>query len=107
MRIEIAGLKYPLKRFIAVFPDGKRVPFGQRGAHTYLDGASEEKRKAYIARHRVNEDWSDPKKAGTLARFILWQERSLSKALLSIKNGFIYEQASRKYLCKPSKEVFW
>jgi len=88
MRIEIAGARHPLKRLIAVFPDGKRVPFGQRGAHTYLDGASEEKRRAYIARHRVNEDWSDPKKAGTLSRFILWEHRSLSKALFEYKRRF-------------------
>ena len=88
MRIEIAGLKYPLKRLVAVFPDGKRVPFGQRGAHTYLDGASEEKRRNYIARHRVNEDWTDPKRAGTLSRYILWQERSLSRALFEYKKRF-------------------
>lgn len=76
------------KRYVAVFKDGTRVHFGQRGAHTYLDGASDEKRRAYIARHKVNEDWTDPKKAGTLARYILWEHRSLSRALTAFKERF-------------------
>jgi hypothetical protein len=42
------------KRFRAVLSDGKYVDFGQRGATTYIDGATDEQRKAYHSRHFGN-----------------------------------------------------
>jgi len=50
----------------------KTVHFGQKGSSTYLDHKDKDKREAYIARHKVNEDWNDPTTAGALSRFILW-----------------------------------
>jgi hypothetical protein len=48
------------KRFKAFFDDGKEINFGQEfsdGTHpqTYIDGASKEKRDAYIKRHISNK----------------------------------------------------
>jgi hypothetical protein len=73
-----------LKRLKAVykFKDGKTktITFGMKGsAGTFADGSSEQKKDAYIARHRVNEDWSDKFSAGFLSRFVLWSERSNEK----------------------------
>ena len=79
----------PEKRFVAIFTNGKRVKFGQPGANTYLDGASEQTRKNYIARHRVNENWSDPYSPGALARYILWEHRSLSVAVRDYNRRFL------------------
>jgi hypothetical protein len=55
----------------------KTVNFGFSGANTYFDGATEEKRKAYIARHSKSpgQDWSDPLTAGYWSRFFLWEVR--------------------------------
>ena len=39
------------KRYYVIF-DGKRINFGQPGAETYADGASEMKRSSYRARHK-------------------------------------------------------
>ena len=39
------------KRFYVVY-NGKRINFGQPGAFTYSDGASDEKRKSYRSRHK-------------------------------------------------------
>jgi hypothetical protein len=68
---------------MATFASGtpKVVHFGQKPVGlTYVDGATEAVKKAYIARHRVNEDWGDIRTAGALSRFILWgPTRSISQ----------------------------
>jgi len=62
------------KRFTAVFADGKTVHFGQDNPKygTFIDHGDTAQRAAYIARHRVREDWTNSRTAGTLSRFILW-----------------------------------
>lgn len=77
------------KRFVATFHDNRqRVRFGQPGATTYIDGASEAKKAAYLARHgAVNSDgiarenWtlSGSRTPGYLSRWLLWgPSRSLA-----------------------------
>lgn len=80
-RIDIIENNSPTKRLTALitYKDGKRktVNFGMKGsAGTFADGATEEKRKAYIARHRVREDWTDPTTAGFMSRWVLWEART-------------------------------
>lgn len=78
------------KRLTAVFSDGTKTHFGAHGGSTYLDHRSTAKRAAYLARHGAGgEDWTDPKRAGTLARFILWGEHtSLTDAVTAYKKRF-------------------
>jgi hypothetical protein len=64
------------KRYVARFEDGTKTHFGQSGGSTYIDHGDKAKRTAYIARHRVNEDWTKPKTAGALSRFILWGDHT-------------------------------
>jgi len=59
---------------MAIFANGKTVHFGSAGSKTYLDHHDKKKRDAYLARHRVNETWSDPYSAGALSKFITWGE---------------------------------
>ena len=78
----------PGKRAKAVFTfdDGKGLTryFGAAGSNgTYYDGAPRSKRDAYLARHRVNEDWSDVTSPGFLSRYVLWE--SADKVLDIIK----------------------
>ena len=40
----------PSKKLMFV-RDGKKIHFGAKGSHTYLEGATEQKRRAYRARH--------------------------------------------------------
>jgi hypothetical protein len=70
--MQIADSNRKGKRFVAIFKDGTKTHFGQAGGSTYVDHADKAKRAAYLARHGVNEDWTDPKKASTLSRFITW-----------------------------------
>lgn len=71
----------------AVFEkDGKELitRFGAVGYKDYTMYSADErdaKKKAYIARHAMNEDWTDPTKAGTLSRYILWNKPTISSSV--------------------------
>lgn len=60
------------KRFMATYANGKVVHFGLKGANTYIDSGDKERRAAYLARHKVRENWNDPFSAGALSRYLLW-----------------------------------
>ena len=66
----------------------KVVHFGQKGGSTYIDHGNDEKKDNYIARHKVNENWRDPTTAGALARFILWNKKTLSASIADFKKRF-------------------
>ena len=79
------------KRLMALFEDDNRkktVHFGLRGGSTFIDHKDEDKKKAYIARHQVNEDWSQPDKAGTLSRYILWNKPTLEDSIRDYTKRF-------------------
>ena len=50
----------------------KTVHFGSKGSSTYLDNKNEKTKDAYIARHKVRENFNDPMSAGSLSRWLLW-----------------------------------
>lgn len=60
------------KRLMATFQNGQVVHFGSKGSKTYIDHGDKVKRTNYLARHKVNEDWSDPYSPGALSRYLLW-----------------------------------
>jgi hypothetical protein len=80
------------KRLTAKFKIGGRtesVSFGLKGGKTYVDGRSWAEKEQYLARHRLNEKWSDPTTAGSLSRYILWgPHTSLEKNVNSFKKRF-------------------
>ena len=77
------------KRYDAVFHDGTKVSFGAKGAKTYIDSASDKTKAAWIARHKVRENWNDPRTAGALSKHILWgKSKSVSKNLKTFKKKF-------------------
>ncbi len=70
-------------------PQKKEVHFGASGYKDYTRGASDGERLAYIARHRVNENWTDPTSAGALSRYILWGEsRDIDENIKAFKTKF-------------------
>ena len=87
------------KRYVAKFclckgeskccdKDKKKVHFGFKGGSTYIDHKDDKKKDAYIARHKVNENWKDPTTAGALARYILWNKKTLSESITDFKKRF-------------------
>lgn len=88
----------PKKKYRAVFQTDKgrekNVDFGASGMGDFIQYSKENKEKAlqkknaYIARHRVNENWDEPTSAGALSRYILWNEPSLHASLADYRQRF-------------------
>ena len=76
------------KKLMATFDDGTTTHFGFLGSSTYIDHKDDKKKDAYIARHKVNENWNDPKSAGALSRYILWNKTTLSASIEDFKKRF-------------------
>ncbi len=96
--IDIRPSSNKTKKYDAVFEISpnklRKVSFGGKNYGDYIKYSlddhrlADEKRKAYITRHKVNEDWSDPMKPGTLSRYILWEYRTLPEAIRKYKSRF-------------------
>jgi hypothetical protein len=79
------------KKFKAVFQDdGSSVFFGQRGYTDYSLSRDDIKRKAYLLRHKKNENWtkSGIKTAGFLSRWLLWEKSTLTAAIKHVEQKF-------------------
>jgi len=86
--VSIKPSKREQKKLVATFSDGKQINFGQKDSKTYVNGASDTTRKAYIARHKVNEDW-DKVNPASLSRFILWgNSKNLNDNIQAFKRKF-------------------
>jgi hypothetical protein len=81
-----------LKKYMATFDLGnktKKVHFGSKGSSTFLDHKDDKKKAAYLARHKVNENWSDPLTAGSLSMNLLWgSTTSLEQNIKVFKKKF-------------------
>jgi len=97
--LSIKPSERPSKKYVATFcmcegatkccdTERKKVNFGSRGSSTFLDHKDEKKRQAYVARHRVNENFNDPLTAGSLSRYILWNKTTLSASIADFKKRF-------------------
>lgn len=88
--MDIVKSKTKNKRLTAVFTDGSRVNFGLKGASTYIDGTrTKQERDNYLKRHKVNENWNNPKSAGALSAGLLWGlSKDLNKNINEYKHKF-------------------
>ena len=88
-------VKSPIKtkKYRAYFNDGTHTDFGAKGYQNYggvgkerhLD---EERKKRYIERHKKNENWKNPKSAGSLSRYVLWNKKTLKSSISDYKKRF-------------------
>lgn len=85
------------KKFEAKFDvDGKRVKvrFGAYGSQTFLEGATNEQKSAYIARHGAlqkmhGNPWdNNPMSASTLSRYILWEFSDFGDSIKGYRQRF-------------------
>ncbi len=77
------------KRFVAIFDDGVKIHFGLKHGSTYIDHHNKILRANYIKRHRVNEDFNNPRTAGSLSRWILWGNNTdINKNIIDFKHRF-------------------
>ena len=68
--------------------DERRIPFGAKGMSDYTLNKNPLRRQSYLSRHRSREDWTDPKTAGALSRWILWESTSIQEAVRKFKRRF-------------------
>jgi hypothetical protein len=77
--------------FIDVNGKERKVSFGaanMKDFTLYPADEREQHKKAYLARHRTTEDWSDPLTAGFWSRWYLWNLPTKSESLRYIKERF-------------------
>jgi hypothetical protein len=86
----------PPKKWVAIFPDGKRVSFGAAGYQDYTMHKDPARQRRYITRHEKHENWSDPRTAGFWSRWLLWSKPSFNEAL----------KETRRHLQKYGLEVY-
>ena len=81
------------KKFRAIFTDGTHTDFGASGYQNYGGIGKErhldkERKARYIQRHQHRENWDDPKSAGALSRWILWNKDTFEASVKDYKKRF-------------------
>ena len=77
------------KRLKATF-ENKTIYFGYDQGKTFVDHNNKELKKAWLARHTVTSDFSKMESAGSLAKNILWNETSITKAVKDLNLSLIH-----------------
>ena len=80
------------KKYMATFKTDagrtKTTHFGATGYDDFITSKNEVKKAAYIARHKVNENFQNPTTAGALSRWILWNKPTLTASIADYKRKF-------------------
>jgi hypothetical protein len=76
-------------KYVAVFDNPpQQIPFGAFGYEDYTTHHDPYRKKLYLQRHRKREDWANPRTAGSLSRWILWNKPSLSESIADYIHRF-------------------
>tara|TARA_R110000737_G_scaffold211783_1_gene229347 strand:- start:776 stop:1060 length:285 start_codon:yes stop_codon:yes gene_type:complete len=79
----------PKKKLMAVFENPKKtIHFGSAGMTDFTLSKETDRKKRYLARHRKNENWNDPRTAGALSRWILWNLPTRQASISDFKRRF-------------------
>ena len=78
------------KKYDARIDGSKTVSFGQKMASDFTKHKDKDRKEAYIARHKKNEDWtkSGAKTAGFYSRWITWNKPTLKESIDDINKRF-------------------
>ena len=76
------------KKLRAYFSDNTHTDFGAVGYSDYTKHKDDERMKRYIGRHKSRENWKNPKSAGALSRYVLWNKTSLRASISDYKKRF-------------------
>ena len=81
------------KRMTATFynDDGKKkktVHFGYKGGSTFIDHKNENTKNAWIARHQIRGSFEIYDTPSSLARWVLWNKRTLQESIKDYKRKF-------------------
>ena len=76
------------KKLDAIINGKQKVSFGATGYSDFTKHKDEERKERYIARHKVNQDWKDPKTAGFYAKNILWNKPTIEASVKDTNKKF-------------------
>lgn len=76
------------KKYRALFSDNTHVDFGAKGYSDFTKHKDTKRRSRYLSRHRNSENWKNPKTAGSLSRYILWNKPTLRRSITDYKRRF-------------------
>lgn len=96
--VQILNSDLKNKKYKAIFYDKNRnkvktTHFGSDVGITYNMHKDDDIKEAWIARHRVRENWSDYTSGGSLAKNLLWHKTSLSASF----NDYLKKFKLKKY----------
>jgi hypothetical protein len=77
-----------IHKYIATFSDGKTTSFGQAGANDFTLTGDVDARTRYRQRHRKDLETNDPRRAGYLSYYILWNLSTVALSLADYKKRF-------------------
>ena len=86
MRVEQSPLK--TKKWRATFKDGTHTDFGDPKYEDYTQHKDEKRRELYKQRHKKDLETRDPKRAGFLSYYLLWNLPTLEASLRDYKKRF-------------------
>lgn len=75
-------------KYIATFEDGTRTKFGAFGMNDYTLTGDKEAKRLYELRHKKDLDTKDPKRAGYLSMFILWNKPTIEASVKDYNRRF-------------------
>ena len=75
-------------KWIAHFDDGKKTRFGQAGADDFTLTKNEEQKKRYLARHQKDLRTNDPRRAGYLSFYVLWNKPTIEASVRDFNERF-------------------
>lgn len=88
MKVVIKPSNKKGKKFMAIFDDKKTIHFGASGMSDFTKHKDPKRKERYLKRHKANENWNNPKTAGALSRWILWNKPSLQASIKDYKTRF-------------------
>ena len=69
-------------KLIAIFDNPYQViRFGAFGYEDFTTLHDQKRKTAYLRRHRVREDFENPRTAGALSRWILWNKPTIEESI--------------------------
>jgi hypothetical protein len=75
-------------KYIATFDDGTRTKFGAYGMSDYTIHKDKDRKRLYELRHKKDLDTKDPRRAGYLSMFILWNKPTIEESLKDFNRRF-------------------
>ena len=87
MKVTIEKSKNPKKKYTAK-TDNRTIHFGAKGYQDFTTHGDENRRENYIKRHGAQQDWRNIMTPGFMSRYVLWEEKSVKKAVEKLNKKY-------------------